>query len=256
MANSTWNAMTVGASGVQVPDGTVAAPALAFASETATGRYRIGANNIGEAINGAPVMDWNATRLNMPTGVGLSFNGDAGTTGKVLIGGTTGAWTASPSLTGLTLSGTAALATVTQSGKTTTYNGVTTAGLGMPVIVAYGRVTAQSAANSSIVTYTVGASDGSFEVSGNLNASAITVLATTLTCTYTDESNTSRSMIFPIQQLAGSLIAAGAITATGPWHSPVQTIRAKAATVITILTSAGTFSGVTYTAEGLIKQTA
>lgn len=55
MANSTWNQITVGATGVQTPDGTVTAPALAFASEPTTGRYRLGANNIGEAINGAPV---------------------------------------------------------------------------------------------------------------------------------------------------------------------------------------------------------
>lgn len=256
MANSTWNALTIGASSLQVPDGTASTPSLAFATEPTTGRYRLGANNIGEAINGVPVMDWNASRFNMPTGVALAFNGDAGTTGKVLIGGTTGAWTASPSLTALTLSGNAGLATITQTGKTTSYNGVATAGLGLPVIVAYGRVAAQSAANASIVTYTVGASDGSFEVSANLNATAVTVLVTTLTVTYTDESNAARSMILPIQQLAGSLIAAGAITATGPWHAPVCALRAKAATAITILTSAGTFSGVTYTAEGMIKQVA
>lgn len=224
MANSTWNQITVGASGIQVPDGTVTAPALAFASEPTTGRYRVGANNVGEAINGAPVMDWNATRLNLPNALAVAGN--------------------------------SGLATVTQSGKTTTYNSLATAGLGLPVIVAYARATAQSAANASIVTYTVGAADGTFEVSANVNVTAVTVLATTLTCTYTDESNTSRSMILPIQQLAGSLIAAGAITATGPWHAPVIHIRAKAATVITVLTSAGTFTGVTYTAEGLIKQTA
>lgn len=130
------------------------------------------------------------------------------------------------------------------------------AGFGVPLIVGYGRVTAQSAANASIATFTVGAADGSFEVSGNLNATAVTVLTTTLTCTYTDESNTARTMILPVAQVAGSFIAAGAITATGAWESPVMHIRAKAATVITILTSAGTFTGVTYTAEGIIKQLA
>ena len=127
---------------------------------------------------------------------------------------------------------------------------------GVPNIVAYARVTAQAAANAAIVTYTVGSADGTFEISANVNATVVTVLATTLTCTYTDESNTARSMIFPVQQLAGSFIAAGAITATGAWETPVLHIRAKAATVITILTSAGTFTGVTYTAEGIIKQIA
>lgn len=136
------------------------------------------------------------------------------------------------------------------------YAGITAVGLGNPVIVANGRATAQAAANASISTFTVGAADGSFEVSANLNATVVTTLATTLTCTYTDESNTARTMILPIQQLSGSFIAAGAITGVGAWETPVMHIRAKAATAITILTSAGTFTGVTYTAEGIIKQTA
>ncbi len=136
----------------------------------------------------------------------------------------------------------------------TTYAGLTSTGKGNPVIVAATRVTAQSAANASISTFTVGAADGSFEVSGNLNCTAATVLSTTLTCTYTDESNTARTMILPVQQVSGSFIAAGAITGTGAWETPVMHIRAKAATAITILTSAGTFTSVTYTAEGIIKQ--
>ena len=46
-------------------DGTVGSPGLAWASEFATGRYRIGSNNPAEAVNGAKVWDWNATRLLM-----------------------------------------------------------------------------------------------------------------------------------------------------------------------------------------------
>lgn len=141
-------------------------------------------------------------------------------------------------------------------GKYAKYNNISTAGWGVPAIYKASRVTAQSAANASISTYTVGASDGSFCVSANMNVTAATSLATTLTCTYTDESNTARSMIFPIQQLSGSFIAAGAITGTGPWETPTIHIRCKAATAITILTSAGTFTGVTYTAEGIISQIA
>ena len=58
----------------------------------------------------------------------------------------------------------------------------------------------------------------------------------------------------PIQQLTGSFIAGGAITGTGAWESCVMHIRCKASTAITIGTTAGTFTGVTYTAEGIIKQ--
>jgi hypothetical protein len=127
---------------------------------------------------------------------------------------------------------------------------------GVANIVATGRATAQAAANASVATFTVGAADGSFEVSMNLNATVVTALATTCTCTFTDESNTARTMIFPIQQLSGSLIALGAITATGAWSTTVMHIRCKAATVITLLTSAGTFTGVTYSVEGIIRQIA
>lgn len=142
------------------------------------------------------------------------------------------------------------------SGGTLYSNAVGANSLGLPVVQARGRATAQAAANASVVTFTVGAADGTFEVSMNLNATAVTVLATTMTCTYTDESNTARTMILPVQQLSGSFIAAGAITATGAWETPVMHIRCKAATVITLLTSAGTFTGVTYTVEGTIKQVA
>lgn len=44
-------------------DGTVSAPAISWAQDTDTGRYRIGAGNIGESIDGTLVKDWNASRL-------------------------------------------------------------------------------------------------------------------------------------------------------------------------------------------------
>ncbi len=138
------------------------------------------------------------------------------------------------------------------------FKGTTCAGWGIPAILAVGRVTAQSAANASIATVTNGAADGSFEVSANMNVTASTTLSTSLFCTYTDESNTSRTMIFPITALTGSFVALGAITGAGAtvWETPTMHIRCKASTAITIGTSAGTFTGVTYTAEGIIKQMA
>lgn len=140
------------------------------------------------------------------------------------------------------------------AGKVTTLNGVATAGIGVPAIYAAANVTAQAAANASICTYTNGAADGDFEVSGQVNVTAATGIATTLTFTYTDVSNTSRSMIMPIQQVSGTFVAAGAITGTGAWETPVMHIRAKASTAITGLTSTGTFTGVTYSASCAIRQ--
>lgn len=144
---------------------------------------------------------------------------------------------------------------VTVTSAITSYKGVATAGWGVGAIQAAAEVTAQSAANASIATYTVGAADGTFEVSAQANVTAATAISTTLTCTYTDKSNTSRVMIFPVQQLTGSFIAGGLITGTGAWETPVMHIRCKASTAITIGTSAGTFTGVTYSADATIVQT-
>ncbi len=147
---------------------------------------------------------------------------------------------------------------ITTGGKVGMIAATACAGMGVPSIYAAGRVAATTGAAASISTYTVGAADGSFEVSANMNVTASTALTTTLTCTYTDEAGTARSMIFPVQSLAGTFIAAGAISGAGAtvWETPVMHIRCKQTTAITILTSAGTFTGVTYTAEGIIKQTA
>jgi hypothetical protein len=61
-------------------------------------------------------------------------------------------------------------------------------------------------------------------------------------------------MIFPVQQLTGSFVAGGLITGVGAWETPVMHIRCKASTTITIGTSAGTFTGVTYSADATIVQ--
>lgn len=142
-----------------------------------------------------------------------------------------------------------------QLGKTTTYNNVVTAGNGLAAIVASGRVTAQSAANASIASYTVGASDSSFDISMNMNVTAATILSTSMNCDYTDESNTARTMILPTTSIGGTFLSGGMVTATGSFETAVFHIRCKAGTAVTLYTAAGTFTGVTYTAEGNIKQT-
>jgi hypothetical protein len=171
------------------------------------------------------------------TGAMLS-SGGLGVAGDTFLGGT------------LNVSG-----AVTQSAKTVRYNGIATTGIGVVPVLGVGRVTAQSAANASIATYTAPASDGSYEVSMNLNVTAVTVMSASLNCDYTDESNTARTMILPVQSLAGNFITGGLVTATGPYETPAMHIRVKASTQIKLYTSAGTYTGVTYTAEGVIKQT-
>ena len=56
-----------------IGNGTVAAPSLTFASDTDSGLYRIGANNIGVGVNGAKVLDVSTTGLGV---VGKILNGD------------------------------------------------------------------------------------------------------------------------------------------------------------------------------------
>src|SRR5213078_2677166 len=83
------------------------------------------------------------------------------------------------------------------------YNNITTAGWGVPAIYGKGRSTAQTAAVASLATYTVGASDGSFWVSANLNVTAVTLANITVNCDYTDETNTARTLTFTFTNLTG-----------------------------------------------------
>lgn len=139
-------------------------------------------------------------------------------------------------------------------GKISTYNNITTAGWGVPAIYGSGRATAQVAANASVATYTVGAADGSFEVSANVLVTTATTHAFTVTCTYTDEGNTSRTLTLTFSQLAGTLITSITNAAgTVPYEGVPLHIRCRASTAITIATT-GTFTAVVYNVEGIIRQ--
>jgi len=116
------------------------------------------------------------------------------------------------------------------------------------------RVTAQTAANASVATWTVGASDGSFLVSANVLVTTSTTHAFTVTCAYTDEGNTARTVTMTFSQLTGTLGTSIANTAgVVPYEGVPLHIRCKASTTITIATT-GTFTSVTYNAEGSIAQ--
>jgi hypothetical protein len=133
----------------------------------------------------------------------------------------------------------------------------TSAGTGAAFIVARGRSTAQTAAVASVAAFTVGASDGSFEVSANVLATTSTTYSFDVTVAYTDESNTARTIKLNMMLTSGAISNSAALANTnGPLFQglPMQ-IRCKAATTITVATS-GTFTTVTYNVEGTIKQTA
>ena len=148
------------------------------------------------------------------------------------------------------------LRAITVTGPITSVGGATSAGnFGTPVVVAVGRSAAQTGAVASVSTFTVGAADGSFEVSANVNVTTSTAHDITVTCAYTDEGNTARTLTLGFTQLSGSVFITNItnITGAGPYESPVYHIRCKAATAITFATT-GTFTTVTYNVEGIIKQ--
>lgn len=148
---------------------------------------------------------------------------------------------------------------ISLSGGVIAYKGVTTAGWGVPAVYGAGVVTAQTARSAAIASYTVGAADGTFEVTGNVNVSVSTAHSFTLDVSYTDETNTAQTLILPMAQLAGAFVTGGLITnatGVGPYEAPTMCLRCKAATSITIRPSAGTFTTVTYSATAAIKQLA
>lgn len=125
----------------------------------------------------------------------------------------------------------------------------------IPTIIT-SRSTAQTAAVASVATQAVGATDSSFIVSANVLVTTSTVHSFTVTCAYTDEGNTVRTVTLSFSNLAGTFVtaianAAGAVPYEGvPLH-----IRCKASTTITIATT-GTFTTVTYNVEGNITKIA
>jgi hypothetical protein len=138
-------------------------------------------------------------------------------------------------------------------------NGINTAGWGVPAIYGAGRATAQNAANASVATYTVGGSDGSFEVSANVLVTTATTHNFTVECAYTDEGNTARVITMNFMLVGGGTtnFTTAIINTNGavPYHGIPLHIRAKASTAITIRTqAAGTYTTVVYNVEGVIVQ--
>lgn len=118
-----------------------------------------------------------------------------------------------------------------------------------------GRSTAQTAAVASVATLTVGASDASYLVNGNILVTTSSAESFSLQVDYTDEGNTARTITLPIQRIATGAFVTSTISASGavPYPSTTLQIRAKASTAITIKTS-GTFTGCTYNVEGFITR--
>lgn len=141
---------------------------------------------------------------------------------------------------------------LSSSDKTFTFPNVTGT---FNVIPKTGRATAQTAANASVATFTP-AADGSFIISANVLVTTATVHSFTVTCAYTDEGNTARTLTLTFSNVGGTLLTAIANAGgTVPYEGIPLHIRAKGGTAITIATT-GTFTTVTYNVEGVIQQLA
>lgn len=201
---------------------------------------------------------WNCMSTPVTTGTGtvtsVSVVTSQGVSGSVATSTSTPAITLTlGALTGITSLNTMV---VSSGGKITNYGGVATAGWGVPAVNGYGRSTAQTSAVASVATYTVGASDGSFIITANLNLTAVTTASISVSVTYTDETNTSRTLTMNTTNLGGTfLTAVGAVQGVGAYSFVAQHIRAKASTSVTIATT-GTFTSVTYNVEAAITQIA
>ena len=107
---------------------------------------------------------------------------------------------------------------------------------GVPVIKASADLTGQTAAVASVCTYTPGA-NGTFRVGVYLTVTAISVDVVQLSCTYTDETSTSRTQIFT------TLAGASSVSTTGAFVFPTMDIRAKSGSAITVVAALTTSIG-------------
>lgn len=134
-------------------------------------------------------------------------------------------------------------------------SGTAMVGVSGAIIAGKDRATGQTGAKS-LATFTVGGSDSSYLISANILVTTATLHSFTCTCSYTDESNTSRVVTLNFSTLAGALTptianAGGA----APYEGVPLHIRCKAGTTI-ILATTGTFTTVTYNFEEMITQIA
>jgi len=140
-----------------------------------------------------------------------------------------------------------------------TVKGVTTAGtptdltveqLSVPKVVATGNLTGQTT-SGNVVTYTTGAADSSFMISGYITVTGYTSGSVGLQVTYTYETNTSRTQSF--YNMTGTGTLSSTLNAAGKSNYTIMgQLRVKASTTITVATT-GTFSATFNAGAKIIK---
>jgi hypothetical protein len=117
--------------------------------------------------------------------------------------------------------------------------------------VASSDLTAQTAANSSVATYTVGGGGtGTFRIGAYLNITAVTLDVIQIQVNYTDENSNTRTATF-----FGMGTTSAGLSTVGNSNFGSVDIRCKASTAITITTTLTTSTGsITYDVGGTIQQ--
>lgn len=265
------------------PDGTVAAPSIAFSSQTGLGFYRAAASILDLAIPvysvTVPMVRYSGSVgqiLGAGIGIGFVASGGAGGTitsylrspgaAQLLVSSTqseTSGYGLSSGTDGtMALRGrafTAGTGNLDVGAKITAYNNISTAGWGVEVVQAQATTgTVSNGGTASIATYTPGAADGIFRVSCDVSITVSTTHSFSCDVTYTDVTNAARTLVLPMFSTAGAQLTTNLMTntvGTGAFSSSVMQIRVKASTAIVVRTSSGgTFTTVTYTASGTITQ--
>jgi hypothetical protein len=133
------------------------------------------------------------------------------------------------------------------------YGAVATAGNGLPSIMSSGRNAAVNAAAQTVINaFAVPAADTTYELNVNVLITTLGSGSFTVTCTYTDEGNTARTMTIPFINTAGATVTT--LAAAAPFATPDIRIRCKASSTISVQSVAGTFTGCTYNIEASLKK--
>jgi hypothetical protein len=88
-----------------IPNGTAAAPSIAFTNSASTGFYSVSANVIGFTINGVETASLSATQFTLVTGVQLLTGAGSATAPAIAVGEQTGLYKVSTGTLGFTCAG-------------------------------------------------------------------------------------------------------------------------------------------------------
>lgn len=246
-----------GNNGVGVWGGTTLVPSEAFSIASTTKAFGLPTmsanvfNNIASPANGGVGYETTNNHIRYFKGASPTWLLDSG----AIVAGS--GISVTPTATALTIAASAVPNTALNTMAAGTIKSALVAGtptdntlqaLGAPKVVASGLLTGQTAA-VNVVTYTTGAADSTFEISGRITVTAVATDVIQLQAIYTDETGASRTAVF----YSMGATSAG-LSATGASNYAVMgSIRVKASTTITVSTVLTTGIGsITYNAAAKI----